>query len=69
MFGDEFGFDYYRQQHEERVQAAERERLLRRIAAERRREDSQRPLGKRVLAATGARLVAVGSRLQAAGAA
>jgi hypothetical protein len=68
MFGEEFGLDYAYQRHAELMQAADHERLIRRLETARRAEQGERPLGKRVLAATGDRLVAMGCRLQQAAA-
>jgi hypothetical protein len=68
MFGEEFGFDYAYQRHAELVRAAEHQRLIRHLEEIKRAEQKERPLRKRVLAATGDRLVAVGCRLQQAAA-
>jgi hypothetical protein len=68
MFGDEFGYTYHEQRHAELVKAAERARLIQCLEAARRAEQRRPPLGRRVLAATGNRLVSVGSRLQQAAA-
>jgi hypothetical protein len=64
MFGDEFGYAYFEQRHAELVRAAERERLIQCLQQVKRAEQRRLSLGKRVLAATGDRLVSVGSRLQ-----
>ena len=64
MFGDEFGYAYAVQRHAELVQAADRERLAHSLQQARRVERARSPWGKRVLAATGQRLVAAGTGLQ-----
>ena len=68
MFGDEFGYAYYEQRHAELVKAAERARLIHCLEEVKRAEQRRLSLGKRVLAATGNRLVSVGCRLQQAAA-
>jgi hypothetical protein len=68
MYEEHFGFSYFRQKHAERLQEAERARLIRCIEAATRRRKPRRSAAKRVMAATGAGLVMVGSKLQAAGA-
>jgi hypothetical protein len=68
MFGEEFGLDYANTRHAELVQAAEHERLIRSLEQAKRAGQNERSLGKRVLAATGDRLVAMGCRLQQAAA-
>ena len=68
MFGDQFDHDYFMQRHAELMQAAERERLARCLQQAQRAERTRSPWGKRVLAATGQRLVAAGTRLQQAAA-
>jgi hypothetical protein len=64
MFGEEFGFDYFQQRHTELVQAAERARLVHCLEEAQRASRMRTPLGKRVLGATGDRLVSLGSKLQ-----
>ena len=69
MFGETFGLDYHQQRHGELVQAAERERLVRCLAASRRAEGrGQQPMGlpRRALVAAGGQLVRLGTRLQGA---
>ncbi len=68
MFGDEFGYAYYEQRHIELVKAAERARLIQCLEEIKRVEQRRLSLSKRVLAATGNRLVSVGSRMQQAAA-
>jgi hypothetical protein len=68
MFGEEFGFDYFQQRHSERLQAAERARLVRAVEAAERALCPPRPWAKRVLALTGTSLIWAGSRLRQAGA-
>ena len=64
VFGDQFDHAYIMQRHAELMQAAERERLARSLQQTRRAERTRSPWGKRMLAATGQRLVAAGTRLQ-----
>jgi hypothetical protein len=68
MFGNEFGYAYYEQRHAEMVKAAERARLIQCLEGVKRAEQPRLSLGKRVLVATGHRLVSVGCRLQQAAA-
>ncbi len=68
MFGEEFGYAYAVQRHTELVQAAEHERLVRSLEALGRTRRGERTLHKRLLAATGERLVVMGCRLQQAAA-
>ena len=69
MFGEEFGLDYYKQRHEERLQSAERARLVRCLEANHRsdwREQQPATLSMRALAAAGGQLVRLGNRMQRA---
>jgi hypothetical protein len=64
VFGDHFDHAYFVQRHAELMQAAERERLARCVQQAQRAERARSPWSRRVLAATGQRLVAAGTRLQ-----
>ncbi len=68
MFGDVYGYEYAMLRHAELVKAAEDERLAQRLEEATRVDRGERPLGKRILVATGERLVVMGCRLQQAAA-
>lgn len=72
VFGDEFGYEYYEQRQAERLQAAEKARLIHSLEqarrTERREARREAPWRKRVLTGVGQRLVAAGTRLQQAAA-
>jgi hypothetical protein len=68
MFWEYYGLDYHQQRHAERVQASERERLVRCLVAAQKAQRGQKALSRRMLAATGRGLVQIGTRLQNAAA-